>query len=112
MKISGASPSAPTIALGKPERIIFSSMQEEGPQYSPDGKRIIFQSTRSGNFEIWRADADGTNLAQLTFFGGPPHWHAALVARRTPDFFRLSSGGPSQHSHHQRRRRSHPQTPQ
>jgi Tol biopolymer transport system component len=68
----------PDHRLGKPERFITSSMQEEGPQYSPDGKRIVFQSTRSGNFEIWRADADGSNLVQLTFFGGPltgtPRW--------------------------------------
>ncbi|MGA9354760.1 MAG: winged helix-turn-helix domain-containing protein [Terriglobales bacterium] len=63
---------------GKAERIISSSMVEEGPQYSPDGKHIAFQSTRSGNFEIWRADPDGSNLAQLTSFGGPltgtPRW--------------------------------------
>jgi Tol biopolymer transport system component/DNA-binding winged helix-turn-helix (wHTH) protein len=63
---------------GKAERFISSSMSEEGPQYSPDGKHIVFQSTRSGSFEIWRADADGTNLAQLTSFGGPltgtPRW--------------------------------------
>ncbi len=64
--------------IGKAEKLIFSNMQEEGPQYSPDGKRIAFQSTRSGNFEIWRADADGGNLVQLTSFAGPltgtPHW--------------------------------------
>ncbi|HTR25184.1 MAG TPA: winged helix-turn-helix domain-containing protein [Terriglobales bacterium] len=62
----------------KPEKLIFSDMQEEGPEYSPDGKRIVFQSTRSGNFEIWRADADGSNLVQLTSMGGPltgtPRW--------------------------------------
>jgi Tol biopolymer transport system component/DNA-binding winged helix-turn-helix (wHTH) protein len=64
--------------LGKQQRFISSTLQEEGPQYSPDGKRIVFQSTRSGNFEIWRSDADGTNLVQLTLFGGPltgtPRW--------------------------------------
>jgi Tol biopolymer transport system component/DNA-binding winged helix-turn-helix (wHTH) protein len=64
--------------LGKQQRFISSTLQEEGPQYSPDGKRIVFQSTRSGNFEIWRSDADGTNLVQLTSFGGPltgtPRW--------------------------------------
>jgi Tol biopolymer transport system component/DNA-binding winged helix-turn-helix (wHTH) protein len=63
---------------GKPERLIFSTMVEEGPQYSADGKQIVFQSTRSGSFEIWRADADGSNLFQLTSFGGPltgtPRW--------------------------------------
>jgi Tol biopolymer transport system component/DNA-binding winged helix-turn-helix (wHTH) protein len=71
-------PIGPGHRIGKPERIIFSTLQEEGPQYSPDGKHIAFQSTRSGSFEIWRADADGTNLVQLTSFGGPlsgtPRW--------------------------------------
>jgi Tol biopolymer transport system component len=64
---------------GKPEKLISSDDQEEGPQYSPDGKYIAFQSTRSGSFEIWRADTDGSNPIQLTSFGGPPHRHAALV---------------------------------
>lgn len=68
----------PNHRLEKPERLIYSSLQEEGPQYSPDGKRIVFQSTRSGFFEIWRADADGSNLVQLTNFSGPltgtPRW--------------------------------------
>jgi Tol biopolymer transport system component/DNA-binding winged helix-turn-helix (wHTH) protein len=63
---------------GKPEKLISSTDQEEGPQYSPDGKHIVFQSTRSGSFEIWHADADGSNPVQLTSFGGPltgtPRW--------------------------------------
>lgn len=71
-------PIGPGHRVGKPEKLIFSDMQEEGPQYSPDGKRIVFQSTRSGSFEIWRADTDGSNLVQLTSFGGPltgtPRW--------------------------------------
>ncbi len=72
-------PFGPGHRAGKPELFISSSsMTEEGPQYSPDGKHIAFQSTRSGNFEIWRADADATNLIQLTSFGGPltgtPRW--------------------------------------
>ena len=68
----------PNHHIEKFDRLIYSSMQEEGPQYSPDGKHIIFQSTRSGYFEIWRADADGSNLVQLTNFNGPltgtPRW--------------------------------------
>jgi Tol biopolymer transport system component len=47
-------------------------------QYSPDGHRVTFQSDRSGNYEVWTCDADGTNCQQLTFFEGPqggaPHW--------------------------------------
>jgi Tol biopolymer transport system component/DNA-binding winged helix-turn-helix (wHTH) protein len=48
------------------------------PQWSPDGKQIAFYSDRSGSTEIWRSDADGTSLKQLTSFGGPltrnPRW--------------------------------------
>ncbi|HET7108522.1 MAG TPA: DPP IV N-terminal domain-containing protein [Candidatus Acidoferrum sp.] len=63
---------------GPIERFITSTGIEEGPQYSPDGKHIIFQSTRTGYHEIWRADADGSNTVQLTHFSrnltGTPRW--------------------------------------
>jgi Tol biopolymer transport system component/DNA-binding winged helix-turn-helix (wHTH) protein len=48
------------------------------PQFSPDGRRIAFGSTRSGTYELWVADADGAHPAQLTSFGGAhlgtPRW--------------------------------------
>lgn len=34
---------------------------------SPNGKYIVFTSTRSGDLELWRMDIDGKNLKQLTF---------------------------------------------
>jgi Tol biopolymer transport system component/tRNA A-37 threonylcarbamoyl transferase component Bud32 len=50
-----------------PAKLIASTTEESAPQFSPDGKRIAFQSTRSGNPEIWVCDSDGSNLRQLTF---------------------------------------------
>ncbi len=33
---------------------------------SPDGKKIVFTSTRSGDLELWTMNIDGTNLKQVT----------------------------------------------
>ena len=33
---------------------------------SPDGKKIAFTSTRSGDLELWTMDIDGTNVKQVT----------------------------------------------
>jgi Tol biopolymer transport system component len=67
-----------TAGISPAAKFITSTELEEGPQYSPDGKRIIFQSTRTGNYEIWRCDVDGANLLQLTHMEGPltgtPRW--------------------------------------
>jgi TolB protein len=46
------------------------------PSWSPDGRHIVFQSSRSGKEEIWMMLADGTKLHQLTFTGrnSQPNW--------------------------------------
>ncbi|PSR13617.1 MAG: hypothetical protein DA408_06565 [Bacteroidetes bacterium] len=33
---------------------------------SPDGSKIVFTSTRSGDLELWTMNTDGTNLQQIT----------------------------------------------
>ena len=37
---------------------ITTQGHNEGPNWSPDGKKIAFTSTRSGNFDIWIMDVD------------------------------------------------------
>jgi TolB protein len=36
------------------------------PDFSPDGRRIVFRSGRSGNHEIYLMDSDGGNVRRLT----------------------------------------------
>jgi Tol biopolymer transport system component/DNA-binding winged helix-turn-helix (wHTH) protein len=51
---------------GVSEPLIKSSLDEDNPQFSPDGGRIAFASSRTEMFEIWVANADGSHLVQLT----------------------------------------------
>jgi TolB protein len=39
---------------------------DELPSWFPDGKRIAFQSDRTGRWELWVMNADGTGVRQLT----------------------------------------------
>jgi len=67
------------LPTGQPTRLIASTMADTNPQYSPDGKKVAFASTRSGSMEIWTSDADGTNAVQVSSFGshsGTPRWSA------------------------------------
>jgi len=64
--------------VGPPQKLIASTRDDSGPEYSPDGKSIVFFSTRSGTQEIWVCNADGSIPRQLTSMGGPltgePSW--------------------------------------
>jgi Tol biopolymer transport system component len=67
-----------TAQAGSPVELISSPRQQFDEQFSPDGKRIVFSSNRSGSSEIWICNSDGSSPVQLTSFGGPltgtPHW--------------------------------------
>jgi len=64
-----ADPSARTIVTSARDR-------NEGPQSSPDGKKLAFMSDRSGSLEIWTSNQDGSSLVKLTNLGscGSPRW--------------------------------------
>jgi serine/threonine protein kinase/WD40 repeat protein len=57
---------------------ISSTKSDIHCQFSPDGRRVAFTSTRSGEWEIWVGDPDGSNAMQLTFMEanatGGPRW--------------------------------------
>jgi Tol biopolymer transport system component len=61
-----------------PTKLVASTREESSVDVSPDGTRIAFASARTGCFELWVADADGTRVQQLTDFRGPetgyPRW--------------------------------------
>jgi Tol biopolymer transport system component len=63
---------------GTPLKLISSSRMQRSAAFSPDGRRVAFESNRSGTTEIWVSDADGSNASALTAFGGPltgsPDW--------------------------------------
>ncbi len=65
-------------AVNPPRRFIASTRTEYAAQYSPDGKRILFESDRDGNHGIWVCDADGSNAAalfsQVGVLAGTPRW--------------------------------------
>ena len=51
-----ATTSTPRDLAGGPERpLIAGEGVDDGPEYSPDGRYIYFNSTRSGAMQIWRA---------------------------------------------------------
>jgi len=60
-----------------PRRLIASTQPDDSPQYSPDGRRIAFSSSRTWPPEIWTCARDGTACAALTHLGvhsGTPRW--------------------------------------
>ena len=48
-------------------RLTADTALDDGPEYSPDGKYIYFNSVRTGRMQLWRMKPDGSGQEQLTF---------------------------------------------
>ena len=50
--------------------------RNERPSWAPDGRHIVFESTRTGSDQVWSMLADGSMPHQLTFQGvnSSPNW--------------------------------------
>ena len=62
----------------KSSRFVSSTRSDWNPQYSPDGRRVAFESTRSGESAVWVAAADGANAEKVFSrpgkHAGTPRW--------------------------------------
>ena len=79
------------------------------PDISPDGSKIVFESTRTGVKQVWLMNADGSNQTQLTLDATPkdqvPDWspdgsHIAYVARNAAvggDIWEINADGTDPH---------------
>jgi eukaryotic-like serine/threonine-protein kinase len=67
-------------SMDPPKPLIASAAFDGDARYSPDGARIAFASTRSGQSNIWICSSDGSDLRQMTsldhggFTAGSPSW--------------------------------------
>ncbi len=63
---------------GPPHPFSASTSAESSPQFSPDGRRVVFVSARTGFDELWLSSGEGQDPMQLTYFRegvvGSPRW--------------------------------------
>jgi Tol biopolymer transport system component/DNA-binding winged helix-turn-helix (wHTH) protein len=75
------------VALRKPDkrnsrtRVTASGGYNWAPEFSPNGRKIVFLSDRLGTMEVWVCKSDGSDLIQLSHLGPPDHHNGRLMAK-------------------------------
>ena len=92
--------------VSDPKRL--TSVIDSYPALSPDGTLLVFQSNRTGTFQIYTVKPDGTDLKQLTrgnYFSGTPSWSpdGKQIAYGTepqgkPEVWIMNADGTNQHA--------------
>jgi len=66
------------VPLGQSQHnlVMTPNGEDSAPQISPDGKQLVFASTRAGGMDLWLSDRAGQNPVQLTAIGtaNSPRW--------------------------------------
>ena len=57
---------APTAPDAEPRPLTVTTKKDRHPRWSPDGKAILFESNRSGDFQLWTIALDGGEATRLT----------------------------------------------
>lgn len=60
-----------------PSALVSEKGDKARPEFSPDGKKVAFESNRLGFWDIWTCDVDGNNCDRITSLhgtAGRPRW--------------------------------------
>jgi len=64
------------LATGQTRQLTFGEGSNESPAFAPNGRHLVFTSTRSGKTQVFTVSRDGKNVRQLTKSGNneKPDW--------------------------------------
>jgi len=64
------------LASGESRQLTFGEGSNESPAYAPNGRHLVFSSTRSGRRQLYTIDRTGKDVRQLTRIGNnqTPDW--------------------------------------
>jgi len=64
------------LATGQVRQLTFGEGTNESPAFSPNGRHLVFMSTRAGKSQVFTVAKDGKNVRQITKIGNneKPDW--------------------------------------